>query len=304
MTCAFPRRTSATPRDPLAFVGEPPLTIPDADAVHVSCAFSWDMPAAETLARSWSRFGLPVTIGGPATGQRGDEFTPGMYLRHGYVITSRGCPNQCWFCNVWRREGALRELPIPSGWIVQDDNLLACSADHIRAVFDMLRAQPEPVQFTGGIEAALLRPWHVDLLTTIRVGQLFCAYDGPEDLEPLRQAGKLLNAAGYTYANRKARAYVLCGHPRDTLANAERRMRETVAAGYMPQSMLWRDQHNKLPGVEWQRFHRSWARPAAIASQVGTVRQQRDEHEQRTLPGTEQLADAAHVASRRAEGGE
>ena len=37
------------------------------------------------------------------------------------------------------REGNLRELPITSGHIVLDDNLLACSEKHIRSVFDMLK---------------------------------------------------------------------------------------------------------------------------------------------------------------------
>ena len=40
----------------------------------------------------------------------GGDFVPGRYLAPGYVITSRGCPNRCWFCSVWRREGALREF--------------------------------------------------------------------------------------------------------------------------------------------------------------------------------------------------
>ena len=67
---------------------------------------------------------------------------PGMYLKKGYVITSRGCPNRCWFCSVPRREGGrLRELPITEGNIVLDDNLLACSRQHIEAVFEMLGRQ-------------------------------------------------------------------------------------------------------------------------------------------------------------------
>ena len=49
-----------------------------------------------------------------------------MYMKPGYVITSRGCPNRCWFCAVPKREGyQLRELPVTDGWIVADDNLLA-----------------------------------------------------------------------------------------------------------------------------------------------------------------------------------
>ena len=62
-------------------------------------------------------------IFGPATGMCGEAFTPGLYLKHGYTITSRGCHNHCWFCSVPKREGTLRELPITDGWNILDDNV-------------------------------------------------------------------------------------------------------------------------------------------------------------------------------------
>ena len=50
----FPRRTSMTPTDDLAFVDCPPplLALPEIDEVHVSVAFSWDMQKAEQLAEA------------------------------------------------------------------------------------------------------------------------------------------------------------------------------------------------------------------------------------------------------------
>ena len=95
----FPRRTKATPTDPLAYFGPPDL-FAEADEVHVNVTFTYDMDRAEQLAEQW-RHVAPVKIGGPATGMRGEAFVPGMYLKLGYVITSRGCPNRCWFCSVW-----------------------------------------------------------------------------------------------------------------------------------------------------------------------------------------------------------
>ena len=133
----FPRRTKATPDDDLVRINQPPGFFDQADEIHISVAWTWDLPKAERLAKQWEQV-APVKIGGPATGMPGDDFTPGMYLKKGYVITSRGCPNRCWFCSVWKREGNIRELPITEGWNVLDDNLLACSDDHIKAVFKML----------------------------------------------------------------------------------------------------------------------------------------------------------------------
>jgi hypothetical protein len=259
----FPRRTKATPTDTMAFVG-PPDMFAEADAVHISVAFTWDIPEAERLAEQW-RHVAPVTIGGPALNTEGHAFTPGMYLRQGYVITSRGCPNRCWFCSVWKREGtAIQELPIQDGWNVLDDNLLACSESHIRAVFAMLKRQAERPQFTGGLEAARLKPWHVDLLRDLKPKQIFFAYDTPDDLEPLRNAGRALLEAGFTIASHTLRAYVLIGWPRDSFVAAEKRLQDTMAAGFIPMAMLYRDA-NGATSQEWRTLQRQWARPAIIA---------------------------------------
>ena len=259
----FPRRTRATPTDDLAVVGRGPELFDQADEVHVSIAFTWDLPFAEKLAEWWKPV-ASVTIGGPATGQRGESFEPGRYVRHGYTVTSRGCPNRCWFCSAWKREGnEVRELPIRDGWNVLDDNLLACSETHIRAVFAMLARQNVAPQFTGGLEAARIKPWHAEELRKLKPKQLFFAYDTPDDLEPLREAGKTMLAAGFTTASHTLRCYVLCGWPQDTPDAAATRMAETMDAGFTPMAMAWRSAAGKR-SPEWARFQRQWARPAIV----------------------------------------
>ena len=151
----FIRRTNATPIDEDVRINEEPGFFDEADEVHISVLFTWDLPRAEHLAKCWERI-APVKIGGPATGQKSLEFVPGRYVKKGYVITSRGCPNKCWFCSVWKREGGVRELPICDGWNVLDDNLIACSDGHVKKVFAMLKRQKEQPRFTGGIEALSL----------------------------------------------------------------------------------------------------------------------------------------------------
>ncbi len=260
----FPRRTKATPTDSLAYVGVPDMWA-EADEIHISATFTWDLEHAEWLKKQW-RHVAPTTIGGPATGARGEDFEPGRYLAPGYVITSRGCPNRCWFCSVWRREGEVRELPIRDGHNVLDDNLLACSDDHIRAVFAMLRRQGHRPEFTGGLEAARLRPWMAEELRGLRPRSVFFANDGPGGLDALRATGEMLWSAGFTKASHVVRSYVLCGYRRDTIANAEQRMRETAEAGFFPMAMLYRPENGKTPTADWRRFARRWARPALTAS--------------------------------------
>ena len=257
----FPRLTNATPTDSLSFIGEP-LTLfpPEVDEIHISVTFTYDLDYALFLKREWSKI-AQVKIGGPATGMRSEEFIPGKYLKKGYVITSRGCRNRCWFCSVWKREGDIRELKITEGYNVLDDNLLACSVDHIIKVFKMLyrqKKQGKRIEFTGGLEAALLKPWHVDCLRDLKPKHMFFAYDTPDDKEPLYEAGKLLLNNGFTKASHCLRAYVLIGYPKDTFQKAEKRLYETIDAGFFPMSMLYRDEKGEQER-DWIHFNTQWA---------------------------------------------
>jgi hypothetical protein len=263
----FPRKTSATPTDEYAFVGEPPLFLPEGiEEVHVSVVFTWDLTEAERLARAWSRI-APVKIGGPATGMRGEEFTPGMYVKRGYTFTSRGCDSGCWFCSVPKREGKLRELEIHDGNIVTDDNLLACSRKHILEVFEMLKRQKYGrVFFTGGIEAKRLRPWHIDLFKELRPKEIFFAYDTPDDLQPLRVASAMFDRAAYGTRN-ILYCYTLIGYPGDTFEAAKVRLQAVKGLGFSPFAMLYRDETGVTDKL-WRRFQRSWVRPAAIFAKV------------------------------------
>ena len=260
----FPRRTKATPDDELAFTVFPKKKdIPEVDEVHISVAFSYDMTKAEIQEKEWRKLGVPVKIGGPALGQPGGDFVPGMYLKKGYVITSRGCNNHCWFCGVPKREGKLRELSIKDGYNVLDDNLLACSESHIRAVFSMLKGQQERPVFTGGLESKLLQPWHVELLREVSTKRLYFAYDTPDDYEPLIDAGRLLRDGGFTQASHAARCYVLIGYPGDTMTTAEIRLPQAWAAGFLPFAMLYRGEDGKIK-TDWSKFQRAWVRPEIV----------------------------------------
>ena len=245
----FPRRTKATPDDALAFTTPPSkeflysldknsndVTLTQAKErmeVHVSITFTYDMFKATQLAESWYRAGFTVHLGGPAYNNPGGVFVPGLYLKDGYVITSRGCDKSCWFCSVPHREGGLRELPIADGWNVLDDNLLACSEAHIKAVFEMLSRQEKRPVFSGGLDARLLQSWHVDLLREAKTERMYFAYDTACDFEPLVNTGRLLRGGGIVDSSgHKLKCYVLIGYPGDTMDNAEKRLLNTWRAGF------------------------------------------------------------------------
>jgi len=264
----FPRKTAASPDDELAFFGPPPEGF-QADEVHISLAFSYDKDIACDLYEQWRNVAPVCKVGGPAMDDPGGDFTPGMYVKKGYVVTSRGCPNNCWFCSVPKREGNIRELPITEGWNLLDSNILACSDSHIKKVFEMLKTTPRPkgetIQLTGGLEAKILTNNHVSMLWDLRPTQMFFAYDTDDDLEPLIEAGKKLRYANFTRVH--LRCYVLIGWPKDTMEQAEKRLLQAWEAGFMPMAMLWK---NKAGDVdeEWGRFQRTWARPPATKKHV------------------------------------
>lgn len=243
----------------MAYVGEPHFWT-QADRVQISVAFTWDIPVAERLETEWRHI-APVEIGGPAMGTRSGDFVSGHFIKRGFTITSRGCPNKCWFCSVWKREGTTRELPIVDGWDVLDDNLLACSKEHILAVFEMLSRQPHRAKFTGGLEALRMQPWIAESLFALKPEAVWFAYDTPDDWEPLVGAAEMLWNAGFRKGSHSVRCYVLCGYPKDTMWAAEKRMIETAKAGFMPMAMLWRDEKGERD-LAWQRFQKAYARPA------------------------------------------
>jgi hypothetical protein len=264
MIRVFPRKTRATPVDAQAYYGGPEL-FTERDEVHISVAFTWDIPHAMRLADQWSKIGK-VNLGGPAFERPGGDFVPGQYLKPGYVITSRGCPNRCPHCAVWRRESAgLKELPIKNGWNILDDNLLACSERHVRDVFVMLQKQKRRVEFTGGLEAARLQNWHIDLLAALRQKPtVFLAYDIEAAWEPLRYAADRLFISGFTPSSHRVRCYVLIGQPSDTIQLAEKRLQAVLRLGLTPMAMLWREPSTGKTSPEWRVFQRRWARPAII----------------------------------------
>jgi hypothetical protein len=262
----FPRRTSATPADELAFVGDPPLFLPTVDEVHISCAFTWDRPEAERLARAWTNHGCKVRLGGPAYGTPAGEFTPGMYVKTGMTITSRGCVRHCPFCLVPQREGNLRLLEIKPGWDILDNNLLACPRRHIEAVLNMLEGQPRAARFTGGIDARLCRPWFAKRLGRMCPQILYTAYDLLGARPHVERTIKMLRGEGLT--QRQVGCYVLVGYAADTVDQAEARLQWVFQAGGMPFAMFYRppDEARRAVPPSWGSFVRRWNRPACIFS--------------------------------------
>ena len=266
MIRVFPDRTKWTPEDQLAFVGYPPLFRPGTanTPVHVSVTFTWHRRRAQELAAAWREYYSNVSVGGPAYDDPGGEFVPGRYMKQGCTITSRGCPKRCGWCKVPFSEGPLRELPIRPGYIVQDNNLLACSERHLHAVFEMLREQNRNIYFNGGLDKHYLRPWHRRLFDSIPIGELWFACDQTADLPALEKARLIMDGI----PQRKLRCYTMIGYDDETLAEAERRIERVFEMGFTPFSQLYQPPTAEMPtkiyGADWKAVNKKWCRPAAM----------------------------------------
>lgn len=269
MIRVFPRKTKWTPTDDLSFIGDPPIIgRPEQQPVAVSCTFTWDIPEAERLYRAWSDYYSDVELGGPAFGDRGESFQAGRFVKPGKTFTSRGCTKDCDWCFVQQREGWIRELPIVTGNDIADNNLLACSRDHIEAVLDMLKYQ-KGIKFSGGLDAELLQSWHVDALKKLRLKFVWFACDYPGAILDLERVADLMG----DFSRDKKRCYVLIGFRDQSIKNAEKMLEAVYNLGFLPMAMFYRNEtlQKDFMSKDWFDLTRLWSRPAIYKSQMKRI---------------------------------
>ena len=257
----FPTRTNMTPNDEYSFIGSPGLFIPEHDKIHISVTFTWDKKKALKLFDEWKSItNKSVCIGGPAFNDPGCFFDSGMYLKKGVIITSRGCPNNCNYCLVPKREGRIKEYNIENGNIIQDNNILACSDIHINKLFEMLKHQKN-IEFKGGLESRRITNKIAEKLRGLRIKSLWLACDTLNRVESLIKAVNILQKAGFK--QNQVRCYVLIG---DDINENRNRLQTVYKIGCLPFAQLYQSENKIDYSEEWKKFAREWSRPAIYKS--------------------------------------
>lgn len=212
------------------------------DTAYLSIVFTWLLPAAYSLAVWYREQGYKVKAGGAAVklmpdylagvADTGDDL-PYALIKHNIdaTFTSRGCIRKCRFCAVPLIEGDLKELkeftPKP---IVCDNNLLACSYTHFNRVIDTLIPIGH-IDFNQGLDARLLRDYHIDRLKSLDIEVIRLAFDDLAAETALFTAiNRLVNAGFPRY---KMRCYVLVNY-NDTPDDAIYRCNKLKEAGILP----------------------------------------------------------------------
>jgi hypothetical protein len=263
----FVERTAYTPDDDYVLIGRPSFFMPEnVDEVHISVVFTWHKKEAEFLLKLYSAIYPVVKIGGPAYCSDNQTFNPGLYVKKGVTFTSRGCIRNCSFCSVHKREGKLKTLPVQRGNIIQDNNFLACSELHQLEVFKMLDHEKD-ISFNGGLDARLLKTWHVEQLKKLRIKEMFFACDHEKSIPHLERIYKMLSG----FNIRKKRCYCLVGFEGDTIENARERLEYVLFLGFMPFAQLFIPEgEKKIPLVgkrnRWTKLQWEFSRPHIMLS--------------------------------------
>lgn len=273
----FPRRTNLTPNDDLVFIGLPRfdnlMVNPEEYQVHISVTFSWDVKDAYDLYPAWRQYFNEVLIGGPAV----DKTPPGMsfpdrYVRKGVIFTSRGCNNQCPWCLAWKREGKLKEIGYYEGNLINDNNILQCSHDHVSQVISMLKHQPYRVFFPGGLDLDLVDDWFIDQVRDLNIRQMFFACDTKHDIKKLERVANLTKH----FDRRQKRCYALLAFGNEKISDAQERLKAIFDHGFLPYPQLYQPDDKLIKySKDWQEIMREWCRGELVGKKLKHERRKR-----------------------------
>lgn len=112
-----------------------------------------------------------------------------LYPQYNFAtgFLTRGCPRNCGFCVVGKKEGCRSEqvAELTEFWRGQkmikllDPNILACK-DHEQLLLDLAKSRAM-VDFTQGLDIRLMNSDNIRLLNDIRTTILHFAWDNPRD---------------------------------------------------------------------------------------------------------------------------
>jgi len=266
-----------------------------ADLVLVSSLFTYDLPilSAEVQAARAMAPSSRVIVGGPAAslvpeaiekttgadvfvGVSGelDELLPdleidwqveGKWADYTWAFTTRGCPNRCPYCAVWRIEkeprivpGWERQLAVPRPFVMLGDNNLASwGTEHLRNVVEVLDREGKAICIDSGIDCKYVTPEVAELLARVRFVDrgLRIGFDRIEEDGRFQGAVETLLAAGVKAEDMLVLALF---NFRDTPREADYRMREVCRFGvkvypqrYTPLRVLSRT--DRFVGKFWTR---------------------------------------------------
>lgn len=174
---------------------------------------------------------------------------PKLTKNTAYGFLTRGCPNNCPFCIVSKKEGrrSVKVADLHEFWKGQkeikllDPNILACK-DHIDLLEQLAKAKCRNgnkvvVDFTQGLDARLITEKNVEILAKIKVKMIHFAFDLMKNEENILKGLRLYKEVT-NISERKTGVYILTNfnttHEEDLY-----RIYKVQELGYMPYVMVY-----------------------------------------------------------------
>jgi hypothetical protein len=183
--------------------------------------------------------------------------------KYSFTFTSRGCPNRCAYCAVWRlepkceitenwRDHILEDKPFA---MISDNNFSSQPMEHIVAVTNFLKEKKKKVVFDNGFDCKHIDENFAKLVSGIKYVRSGCrvAFDRIEESGIFQDAVKRL--INYGVSPSSIMAYVLFNFT-DTPQEANYRMTECVKMKIRPYPQQYTplnhiDKKQKFIGKYW-----------------------------------------------------
>lgn len=234
---------------PLEYYLNPPK------AAYISVVFSWNIPKAQQFAKTFRQCGSMDYIGGPAFLEKSQmsrelDETPPDYsiypkVDYSYLLTSRGCPNNCSFCYIRRIEPSSYVL---DNWrnhfrrgsfhaLIIDSNFLAQPIDHIKSVISHLKENKILVDFNQGLDPKLIDERSIKILKQAKWSVIRTAFDELAEENEVQNAIRLIRE-NITNNHRNIRVYCLIGF-KETFEQDLYRIQKIIEWGASPYTMRY-----------------------------------------------------------------
>lgn len=177
-----------------------------------------------------------------------------------YGFMSRGCPRNCDFCHVGKKEGlcSVKVADLSEFWsgqkniVLLDPNTLACK--EWRDILGQLAESGSYVDFTQGLDIRLMTTEKIELLKQLKVKSVHFAWDKYEDKGMI--VPKLKEFAEATgWSRRKMIVYMLTNF-NTTIDQDLERIYTLRDLGYSPYMMIYDKEH--VPSGHTLRQMQRW----------------------------------------------
>lgn len=188
------------------------------------------------------------------------DLYPELTKNKAYGFLTRGCPNNCSFCIVSKKEGLIshKVADLSEWWsgqkeiILLDPNILACK-QHLE-LLEQLAESGATVDFSQGLDARFITEENLEVLSRIKIKALHFAFDFMKNEKRIIK-GLNLAKEKLKIDSRNAIVYMLTNYD-TTIKEDLYRVNMIKKAGYLPDIRIYRK--NSLPRPHILRDLQRW----------------------------------------------